>query len=166
MFKRILTGCSFLLLLILSSVVADTTAAYAQTPDPTPSAVTSQEKVSPEELKRFSTAMKRLLVIADETETEMRQAVKNDGFSEIRFNEIYIAKTKPNSQPKNPITPEEQQKYDQLVGKLTQIQNDANSRMDKAVQSQGLQFDRFKQIFEIVDKNPQLKQEVQQMLQN
>jgi hypothetical protein len=161
MLKRVLTGCSLLALLMMSS----TAAAYAQASKPAPAPATSQQ-VSPEELKRFSTAMKELLTIADDAETRMRQAVKDYGLSESRFNEIYVAKTTPNSKPKTPITTQEQQKYDQLVGKLSEIQKDANTRMDKAVQTQGLPFDRFNQIFETVQKNPQLKQQVQQMIQN
>lgn len=173
MMKHILAGCSLTVLLAAGSLPA-----HAQTPSPAPSPAPAspapaspapagnQEKVSPDELKKFATAVKQMLVIAKDAETQMSQAVQQTGLSEERFNQIYLAKKNPTSKPEKPITAKEQQSYDQAVAKLSQIEKDAQSKMDKTIVGQGLEVQRFNQIFATVQSSPQLRQEVQKMLQS
>ncbi|XHX79132.1 MAG: DUF4168 domain-containing protein [Stenomitos frigidus ULC029] len=137
----------------------------AASPAPTKPA-TAQEKVSPEELKKFASATKQLLVIVNDTETQMVQVVEKQGFSQNRFNEIYQSKQNPTAKPAAQITSKEEESYKQAVTQLTQLQKDAQTKMDQIVQGQGLPMERFNQIFAAVQKDPQLKQEVRKMIQN
>ncbi|MBD2077841.1 DUF4168 domain-containing protein [Phormidium sp. FACHB-592] len=142
-----------------------TQTAPAATPAPTKPA-TAQEKVSPEELKKFASATKQLLAIVNDTESQMVQAVEKQGLSQTRFNEIYQSKQNPNAKPATQITSKEEASYKQAVTQLTQLQKDAQTKMDQVVQAQGLPMERFNQIFAAVQKDPQLKQEVRKMIQN
>jgi hypothetical protein len=130
------------------------------------SPTTPQSNVSPEELKKFAVATKQLLTIVNDTESQMVQVVQKQGLTEARFNEIYQSKRNPQAKPATQITPKEEEGYKQAVGQLTQIQKDAQVKMDKAVQDQGLPMERFNQIFAAVQKDPQLRQEVRKMIQN
>ena len=133
---------------------------------PAPTSPTAQEKVSPEELKKFASATKQLLAIVNDTESQMVQAVEKQGLSQTRFNEIYQSKQNPNAKPATQITSKEEASYKQAVTQLTQLQKDAQTKMDQVVQAQGLPMERFNQIFAAVQKDPQLKQEVRKMIQN
>lgn len=169
MMKHILAGCSLTVLLVAGSLPAQ-----AQTPAPAPSPAPSsapaapsgsQGNVSPEELKKFASAVKQMLVIARDAENQMSQAVQQTGLSEARFNEIYLAKKDPASKPAKPITSKEQQSYDQAFAKIGQIEKDAKAKMDNTIVAQGLEKQRFDQIFATVQGNQQLRQEVQKMIQ-
>lgn len=164
MMKHILAGCSLLVLLTVGSLPAH---AQNSTPAPsTPAPAASQSKVSSEELKKFAGAIKKMLVISQDTETQMVQAVQQSGLTEARFNEIYLSKKDPAKKPTNAITPKEQQSYDQALSKLTEIEKAARTKMDSTIQSEGLEVPRFNQIFAEVQGSPQLRQEVQKMIQS
>lgn len=189
MMNYTLAGCSLLVALVVGSlpVQAQNTSKPAPAPvakpapttkpapatKPTPAAVpapaspsTVQAKVSSDELKKFATATKQLLAIVNDAETQMIQVVEKQGLSQTRFNEIYQSKQNSGTKPATQVTPKEEESYKQAVSQLTQIQKDAQAKMDQAVQLQGLPMERFNQIFAAVQTDPQLKQEVRKMIQN
>lgn len=178
MMKSILASCSLLIILAVSLPVRAQNSTTAPTEKPAPatqapavaptpaSPSTPQGKVSPDELKKFAVATKQLLTIVNATESQMVQAVQQQGLTETRFNEIYQSKKNLGAKPAVQVTPKEEESYKQAVSQLTQIQKDAQVKMDKAVQEQGLPMERFNQIFAAVQKDPQLRQEVRKMIQN
>lgn len=182
MMKSILASCSLLVVLAVGSLpvraqtstsapaptekpAQDTKPAPAASPTPV-SPAAPQTKVSPDELKKFAVTTKQLLAIVNETESQMVQAVQKQGLTETRFNEIYQSKKNPAAKPVTQITPKEEESYKQAVSQLTKLQEDARAKMDKAVQAQGFQMERFNQIFVAVQNDPQLRQEVRKMIQN
>lgn len=160
--KAILAGCSLLITLAMGSVPAQ---AQGSSPAPQPAPAATQAQVSQEELKKFASTIKKLLVINQQMESQMVQAVQNTGLSEQRFSEIHQSKKNPAQKPAPQVTPKEEQSYSQAVAQLTQIQKDAQTKMDQAVQSEGLGTERFNQIFSVVQKNPGLKQELRKLIQ-
>jgi hypothetical protein len=170
MLKQILAGCSLVTVLAVSHlpVQAQTPPAQqpAAPPAQQPTAPTAPKTpVTSDELKKFASAVKQMLVVTSDAETQMMAAVQKEGLSPTRFKEIYQAKRNPQAKPANPVTPKEQQSYDQAVAQLTKIQQDAQVRMDKIVQDQGLNSQRFGQIFATVRGDEKLWQEVQKMIQ-
>lgn len=174
MMKYLLAGCSVFVALAIGCLpikAQDAKPAPAQSPAPASPATTPTEPaitpaVSADELKKFASATKQLLSIVNETETQMVQAVEKQGLTEARFNAIYQSKRNPNAKPTSQITPKEEESYKQAVTQLTKLQADAQAKMDKVVAAQGLQMERFNQIFAAVQKDPQLRQEVRKMIQN
>lgn len=190
MINRVLAGCSLFALVTVGSMPAQaqspstapakpapsTAPAPAQKPAPNngtpaqkpaaPAAPAAATNVSPDELKKFANAVKQMLSIARDAETQMNQAVQQTGLSEARFNEIYLAKRDPAAKPNSKVTPKEEQSYNQAVSRLGEIQKGAQAKMDQVVKSEGFAPDRFGQIFAAVQGNPQLKQEVQKLIQN
>ncbi len=162
MVKNLLAGCSLLVVLAVGSLPAQ-----AQNPSPAPApSQSAPANVSPDELKKFAGAIKKVLVIAQGMETDMVQAVKKEGLTEQRFNEIHQSRQNPSAKPTQQVTPKEDQSYKQALTQLTQIQKDAQTKMDQAVESEGLKVDRFNQIFAAVQKDPNLRQEVRKLMQN
>ncbi|MGI0489340.1 DUF4168 domain-containing protein [Pantanalinema rosaneae CENA516] len=163
MLKQILASCSLVTVLAVSTLPVQAQTPPAQQPT-APTAAPTQ--VSSEELKKFASAVKQMLVVTTEAETQMMAAVQKEGLSPTRFREIYQSQRSPQAKPTNPVTPKEQQSYNQAVSQLTKIQQDAQVKMDKIVESEGLNSQRFGQIFATVRGDEKLWQEVQKLIQN
>ncbi len=158
--KRVLVACCTAALVGAAAHIP----AQAQTPAPTTQAAPTTP-VSKEEVQKFASAIKQILVINRASESEAVQAIKAEGLTEQRFDEIYKLQRDPKATPTAQVQPKERQGYDRVVAKLTQIQKESDAKMEKAVQAQGLNVPRFNQIFEAAQKNPQLRQEIQRLVQ-
>jgi uncharacterized protein (UPF0335 family) len=161
MIKPILASCSLVLILGVGSM----SAALAQKPSPAPAAPT-QPGISDEELKKFISIFKKLESISQESNSLVVQAVEKGGFNLNRFREIYMAKQNPSAKPATPISADEEKKYDLTITQLAQIQKEIQSKMTNAVQTEGLEVKRFRQILETVQKDPAMKKKVEQMLKS
>jgi organic radical activating enzyme len=161
--KQILASCSLLVLLAVSGMPVR---AQNSNSAPNSAPAATQTKISPEELQKFASTIKKLLVINQNMESQMSQAVQKVGLSEQRFGEIHRSKKDPSVKPTNQITPKEEQSYNQAVTQLSQIQKDAQTQMDRTVDSGGLGTERFNQILAQVQKSPQLRQELRKLLQS
>ncbi|UBF28365.1 DUF4168 domain-containing protein [Kovacikia minuta CCNUW1] len=144
--------------------------AQAQNPSPAPSpaapsSAPAAQQVNPDELKKFTNALKKILVIANDAETQMGQVIQKEGLTPARFNEIYQSKKNPSAKPASQITPKEEQSYQQVVSQLTKIQENAQTKRDQAIVAEGLKVDRFEQILTIAQKSPELRQEIRKMIQ-
>jgi len=160
MFKLFLTGSSVLVLL-LASLSAQ---AQTQAPAPQPQQVAPQANISQQELQKFTSAIKQLQAIQQQSRTEMVQAVQRQGLSEQRFVQIYQAQQNPQSGTK--VSPQEKQNFEKAITQIKAIQQQTQPKMQQAVKSQGLEVQRFNQILASVQQNPALQQKVRQMLKS
>lgn len=164
MFKQLLTGGSFFALLLASSLSAQ---AQIQQPPRQPQApAVPQVQIAPEDLQKFSNAIKQLQVIQQESITQMSQVVLREGLSEQRFIQIYQSQRNPSAQPTVKITQEEQQKFEQASTRIREVQQTNQVKMMQVVEKEGLDVERFNQILAAVRQNPTLQQKVQQMIQS
>ncbi|NDJ17505.1 DUF4168 domain-containing protein [Myxacorys almedinensis] len=130
---------------------------------PTPQAAPAPS-VSAADMQKFASAVKQILSISRASEMAAGQAIQGEGLSAQRFDEIYKSQNEPKQKPKTEIQPKERQSYDRAIAKLVQIQQDNETKAAKAVQEQGLNPQQFNQIFQAVRSNPQLRQQVQDMI--
>lgn len=137
-----------------------------QTPatKPAPTSQPANQTVSPAETRQFANAVKQVLLISRQSETQASQAIQAEGLTEQRFDEIFRSQRNPQQKPAKPVEATERQKYDRVIAKLTQISKDNDSKVEAAVKKEGLELPRFNQIFQIVRSNPQLRQQVQEMI--
>jgi hypothetical protein len=126
----------------------------------------SSSAVTQEELQKFAEAFKEFRVIEMDAEQKMAQAVQAEGLTPERFVEIGQSQQGEAPASAAEVSAEEQQKFDKALVKVREILQNTEDRKYQAVQSQGLEIERFKEIIAAVQENPQLKQQVQQMLQN
>lgn len=160
MIKRVLVACCTAVLLSAADLPVQ-----AQTQAPVPQAA-PDTAVSKDEVQKFANAIKQILVINRDSEKAAVQAIKDEkGLTEQRFDEIYKNQKDPKATPAVQIQPKERQSYDRVVAKLVQIQKDSDTKMEEAVKAQKLEMSRFNQIFEALQKNPQLRQEIQKLVQ-
>lgn len=161
MLKQLLAGGSVFAVLLVGNLSAQ---AQTQAPSPQPNAPAPQVKVSPEDLQKFANAIKQLRVIQQTSQTQMVQAVQGEKLSEERFIQIYQAQQNPQAQPKPQITENEKQNFKKAFAKIGEIQQATQAKMQQAVQSQGIEVQRFNQIFAAVRQSPALQQQVRQLL--
>lgn len=159
MLKQFLTSILVCIFLLVGSVSTLAEPLEALSP---PQAAKVQ--VNPEELQKFTDTIKELLVTYPKFQTEMVQAVEEEGLSKERFTEIYLAQQNLEVQPSTEITEKEKQDFDKAFGKVEQIQLDNQSHMKQIVEQKGLEVQRFNQIFAATLQDPELQQQVRQMI--
>jgi hypothetical protein len=160
--RFLLSGCA---LMIGGLCQMPVQAQQAPANKPAPTSQPTNQTVSPAETRQFANAVKQVLVISRQSEVQATEAIKSEGLSEQRFDEIFRSQNNPQQKPTKPIETSERQKYDRVIAKLTQISKENDSKVEAAVKKEGLELPRFNQIFQIVRSNPQLRQQVQQMIQ-
>lgn len=126
----------------------------------------SQTDVSQEELQKFANAVKKLQPIQQEAESQINQAIQQQDLSEERFGEIYQSRQNPKAKPEKKITREENKKFEQVSTKIQEIQQATQTRMEQTVRTEGLDIQRFNQIFLSLKRNPELLQKVRQLIKS
>lgn len=163
MLKKILTGGSVVVVLMANAFMAQ---AQTQQPAPQPQAPATTTQISPEDLQKFANSVKQLQMIDRKTQTEMLQAVKEAGLTEERFMEIYQSQRNPQAQPKTEVSQSDKQRFDQAFAKIQQIQQQTQSQMKQAVETEGLEIQRFNQIMASVQRDPALQKQVLEMIKS
>ena len=169
MLKRLLTASSVLVFLLIGM----TPAAYAQTQESSqqsPIEILAQAQISDEDLDKFSRAIFQMLTIEQQFQERIVRTIESQGFSQERFAEIYQANVQeaqgnPAAQAELNISPEEQQKFAQIMEEGRQIQEESQERQEQAIASLGLNMDRLNEIGSAIQQNPQLQQQVRSRLE-
>jgi uncharacterized membrane protein len=169
MLRTILTGSLMCAAFTIASLPtqAQTQAPASPTPVPEQGAEQGTEQstdVSNQEVQQFATALKQMRSIHEEAQAQAGQIIQEQGLTVQRFNEIIQSQQNPQSGAS--VSPEERQKFDQALAQITQIQQSTEQRMQEAIQSTGMNLQRFNQIFAIARQDQALKQRIEQVLQN
>lgn len=164
MLKQVLTGASVLSLMFVCHLPAQ---AQSQAPAGKPQGQTApQVQVSPQELQKFANAIKQLLVLEQEANKQMLQAIQQEGLSPERFNQIFMAQRNPQAQTAKPASDEENAKFKRAMTKVAAIEQQMPPKMTKAVQDQGLEVQQFEKIMAAVQGNRELRQQVQKLIKS
>lgn len=158
--RLLLSGC----VLVIGGLCQMPVQAQTPTSKPAPTSQPANQTVTPAETRQFANAVKQVLAISREAEKQATQAIQSEGLTEQRFDEIFRSQNNPQQKPSKPVETGERQKYNRVIAKLTQISKDNDSKVETAVKKEGLEIPRFNQIFQIVRSNPQLRQQVQDMI--
>lgn len=159
MFKRVLIGGCVMALGLMGTLPANAQKAPAPAPQTAPAT-----SVNSADMQKFANAVKEILTISKASEAAAGQAIRGEGLTEQRFDEIYKSQNEPKQKPTTAVQPKERQSYDRAIAKLVKIQQDNETKASKAVQNQGLNPQQFGQIFQAVRNDPKLRQQVQEMI--
>jgi hypothetical protein len=187
MLKQILAGGTFLLLVVLGSLPAQSQTPVPPTTEPTepsaqelepsaqPTPPTEAEPASPvqaqpqpaaevssEDIEKFARAIAQLQTIQQETQTELLQIVEGQGLTPDRFNQIAEAQQNPQAATDVEISDEELQSFEQAANEITAVRQQTQTRFQEAVQAEGLEVEQFNQILAAVQQDPALQQEAPQ----
>jgi hypothetical protein len=191
MLKQILAGGTFLLLVALGTLPAQSQTPVPPATEPTepsaqelepsaqPTPPTEAQPTSPvqaqpqpaaevssEDIEKFARAIAQLQTIQQETQTELLQIVEGQGLTPDRFNQIAEAQQNPQAATNVEISDEELQSFEQAANEITAVRQQTQARLQEAVQAEGLEVEQFNQILAAVQQDPALQQEVEQILQS
>ncbi|TVP60025.1 MAG: DUF4168 domain-containing protein [Nodularia sp. (in: Bacteria)] len=171
MLKQLLKGSSVLVLLLAGNL-----SALAQAPESKPQTQLSQvpeaqveqpqgqTTVSQEELQQFASVIPSLQEIGQASQQRSVQIIEQSPLSVERFQELSEAQQSPEAQPSSPVTPEEEQSFNQVASEIQLIQQETLSQQEEVVRAGGLEPNRFNEILVAIQQDPALQQQVQQLI--
>lgn len=121
------------------------------------------DSVSDKELKKFVDAAQELQTIQQNIQSEVQQMVQEEDMTFQRFQQIIMSKQNPQMAKKVQVTDEEEAVIKEMQPKLQKIQQEANQKQMTVIQDNGLTPQRFQQIAQAVQSDPQMMQRFQQM---
>ncbi|QDZ38703.1 DUF4168 domain-containing protein [Euhalothece natronophila Z-M001] len=120
--------------------------------------------ISSQELEEFATAIQQLEAIQTESREQVGQIIEDEGLTAQQFRDILEAQRDPEIE--NEASEEELQQFENATEQLVQIQREAQVDMREAVEATGLKVERFQAIFAAVREQPELREQVQQIIQD
>ncbi len=165
MLKQLLVGGSLCAGLWLTALPV-----RAQSPSPAPSPETQSAPaadISQSEVQQFANTIKQIQTIEEGAQEQANQILTSEQMSQERFGQIVQARRgNPPTEPSPEMTSQERESFDRIVAQLGELGKTTREQIDQAIQTSGLERDRFVQIFSMVRQDAELRQQVQEILQN
>ncbi len=119
---------------------------------------------SDEELEKFANAILQVMTIQHEGQAEMIEIIEDHGMTVERFNEIMMqAQEMPLEQVE--ATEEEKEVYLEVIEQIDEIQIELEEELVEVIEEEGLSIEKYEEIMQEYQQNPELQQLIQQMLQ-
>ena len=119
-------------------------------------------EVSEAELESFAVALQDVQELRQEMAEETQQAVGESPLEQQRFEEIYGARQSGGQQDAE-VTDAESRQFEELMGEIQQIQQQSNQEMVQALEEEDLSVQRFNQIAQAIQQDPELQQQFREM---
>ncbi|TVQ36326.1 MAG: DUF4168 domain-containing protein [Spirochaetaceae bacterium] len=149
-----------IMITLITALVATFSAAQDMFPGETPETI----EVGDAELNRFVEALQQIERVQMDTQEEMISVLDEQGITTERFNEIYQAEHNPEFELDQPLSSDEQSRFRMAEQQLQSIQEDSQVEMSQVVQNQGIEIDRFNEIYVALTQDPELQQRVQELI--
>lgn len=122
-----------------------------------------QGKVTDAELNKFATVFQQMRMMNQEVQQKMAQTVAEEEMEIQRFNEIHTAQLDPAKEVKT--SEEEQEKYEEIVSEIEEVQLDFQEKMENAIQQSGLSVERYQQIATRLQTDAELQERLRNSFQ-
>jgi len=119
--------------------------------------------ISNEELQKFANAFQKIQVENQKIQQKMIAEIQEEGMEVQRFSEIQQAQQNPEQEAE--MTTEEEKAIENLMPKLQTIQQESQTVMQEKIKSAGLTMNRYQEIAQMIQQNPELQQKLQSMMQ-
>lgn len=143
--------------------VLGTSAVIAQTPQMPQQQQQQQVEVSDAELDKFANAFQQIQMISQQAQQEMTTVIQEEGMDIQRFNEIYQASMSPEVEVE--VTPEEEKQHEAITAKIEEMQSTFQGQMEKAIADQDLTVEKYEQIIQGLQTDPELQERLRAALQ-
>ncbi|MGM0392232.1 MAG: DUF4168 domain-containing protein [Bacteroidota bacterium] len=151
--------------LFFSLSILGSAAVFSQTPQlPQQQQQQQTVEVSDAELEKFATAFQQVRAITMEAQKEMSGVVTKEGMEIQRFNEIHKATLDPEVEVT--ATEEEKKQHQKIISNLETIQAGVQTKMEKAVQDQGINPTRYEQIAMVLQNDPELQERLKKIFKS
>lgn len=121
------------------------------------------DSVTDQELKTFVETTQELQGIQQDIQSQVQDMVKEEDIEFQRFQQIMMSKQNPQMAKNVEVTDAEEEAIQKLQPKLQEISQEAQKKQLAIIQEKGLSPQRFQQIAQAVQSNPQMMQRFQQM---
>lgn len=119
--------------------------------------------VSDQELQKFVDTAQELQEIQKEIQGEVQEMVSEEDMEFQRFQQIMMSKQNPQMAQKIEVTDEEEATIEKLQPEIQKISQEAQQKQVSVIQEQGLTPQRFQQIAQAVQSDPEMMKRFQQM---
>lgn len=151
--------------LFFSLSILGSAAVFSQTPQlPQQQQQQQTVEVSDAELEKFATAFQQVRAITMEAQEEMSGVVTKEGMEIQRFNEIHKSTLDPEVEVT--ATDEEKKQHQKIISNLQTIQAGIQTKMEKAVQDQGINPTRYEQIAMVLQNDPELQERLKKIFES
>ena len=140
----------------------------------------AQGNVSPADLQKFANAIGRFQAIDAETQNKLASVVEKHGLSEERFMQIAESQrdssapppaspsappsASPSAPSSTPVTDADREKFNRALEEMKPILEADRDRKESALTASGLTIEQFQSIGDRVQKDPNLQEQVRQLL--
>lgn len=127
-------------------------------------------EVDEEEIQRFANAFEAVQSIQKESREEMAQAIEQQGLTIKEYNELFQQQQGnaggESQMSQSNYSEEKRQQFEQADARIDQIEQETQSEIEQAITQEGLEVERFEQLWIAVRQDPELQQRLQNELQN
>ncbi|ACK66409.1 hypothetical protein PCC8801_2398 [Rippkaea orientalis PCC 8801] len=134
-------------------------------PNITPIVGASTTEISALEMRQYAQILQQFRGIEYKTQQKMAQAIKKGGLSYERFMEIGRNQNNFNYTAGVQASAEELEKFQKTLTEVEKIIAETEDKKKRMIVSQGLELQRFQQIEQIIAKDRDLQERLQQMVQ-
>lgn len=138
---------------------------FAQQVAPAPAKATTPTQISQEKLEQFVEASQEINKIQQGMQNEMVQAIESEGLNIEKFNTMASQQRDPNAIPAADISDEDKIAFQSAMQKVQTMQVTMQQEMEKAIQSQNMEMNEYKEIMQAYQQSPELQQQVNEMMQ-
>ena len=122
-----------------------------------------QGKVTDAELNKFATVFQQMRMMNQQVQQKMAQTVAEEEMEIQRFNEIHKAQLDPAKEVKT--SEEEQEKYEEIVSEIEEVQLDFQKKMEESIKESGLSIERYQQIATRLQTDAELQERLKNSFQ-
>lgn len=124
-----------------------------------------QMEITNDQLEKFVAASQKINMIQQGAQQEMVAMIEKEGLDVNQFNEMAAQQQNPNQESSSEITEADQQAFQNVMTKVQGMQMEMQQEMEKAVQSEEMQMQEYQQIMQAYEQDPNLQQQVNELMQ-
>ncbi|MFO7849524.1 MAG: DUF4168 domain-containing protein [Spirochaetia bacterium] len=121
------------------------------------------EDVTDEELQQFSDVYTVVQEIQEDLNQEVSKMIEDSSFDEQTFHNLFQAQSTGDQSATEDLSDAEQQEFEELTTKITEMQNAQQENMVAAVEDEGLTVERFNGILSAMQQDTELFEKFQEI---
>lgn len=125
-----------------------------------------QVDVNDEELDKFVRAVDKVRELQEDTQEKMIEVIESEGLDTNRFVQINNLQQSPDADINDQVTEDELESFNKAMQKVQTLQQDMQNKQIQAIEEQGIEVDRYVQIAQAAQQDPELLQRIQEKQEN
>lgn len=122
--------------------------------------------VSDKELEKFVNAVEEVQKLQKSSQEKMVNAIEDEGLDANRFVQINNLQMNQQVDSSDKVSEKEMKSYNKAKKKVDKMQKEMQDKQVKAIESQGIDVERYVEIARAAQADPELRQKIQKMQSN